>query len=115
MPLDAAMPIPVVLHAGALLGAPHVSHVDVRDLVRLDVEMVAFVVLLADMLLDALFVQLEGVRGAMLLVTVPSDVVTLIRFAVLAIVLIEFICVCNFANMNNHVAHDFGVQFRRHA
>ena len=89
MPLDAAMPISVVLLAGALPRAPHVSHVDVRDVVRLDVEIVVFVVLLADMLLDALFVHLEGVRGAVPLVTIPPDVVMLVPFAVLASVLID--------------------------
>ena len=77
------MPISVVLLAGALLRAPHVSHVDVRDVVRPDVESVAFVVLLADMLLDALLVHLEGVRGAVPLVTIPPDAVTLVQLAVL--------------------------------
>ena len=89
MPLDAAMPISVVLLAGALPRAPHVSHADVRDAVRLDVETVAFVVLPADVLLDALFVHLEGVRGAVPLVTIPPDVVMLVPFAVLASVLID--------------------------
>ena len=89
MPLNAAMPISVVLLAGALPRAPHVSHADVRDAVRLDVETVAFVALPTDVLPDALFVHLEGVRGAVPLVTIPSDVVMLVPFAVLASVLID--------------------------
>ena len=81
------MPIPVVLLAGVLLGAPLVSLVDVRDValfnvVRLDVEIVVFVVLLAGVLLDALLVHHGGVRGAMLLIAAPSDPAMLVPHAV---------------------------------
>ena len=55
VPQDAAMSVPVVLLAGVLLGAPLASLVDARDVVllnvvQLDVEMVALVVLPAGVL-----------------------------------------------------------------
>ena len=53
------------------------------NVVQLDVEIVAFVALLAGVLLDARFVHHGGVRGAMLLTTVPSDAAMLIPHAVL--------------------------------
>ena len=89
VPLDTALLISVVPLAGALPRAPHVSHADVEDAVRLDVKAVAFVVRPADMLFDALSVHLEGVRGVVPLVTILPDVVMLVPFAVLASVLID--------------------------
>ena len=53
------------------------------NVVQLDVEIVAFVALLAGVLPDALFVHHGGVRGAMLLIAVPSDAAMLVPHAVL--------------------------------
>ena len=59
------------------------------NVVRLDVEVVILVALLAGVLLVALFAQLEDVRDAVLLNVVPFDVVALVPLAVFSAVLLD--------------------------
>ena len=63
------------------------------NVVRLDVEVVILVVLLAGVLLVALFAQLEDVRDAVLLKVVPLDVVMLVPLAVSPAVLLDALLV----------------------
>ena len=67
------------------------------NVVRLDVEMVVVVVLLAGVLLDALFAQLEDVRDAVLLNVVPFVVVMLVPLAVFSAVLLVALLVSRVA------------------